>query len=213
MIIIGAKGFAKEVLQIVSKDISCKDNQIVFFDDVTADLPNKLYNKFNILTSEEDVKRYFTKFEDRYFVLGVGSPKVREILYHKFIALGGKSKTIISKNAEIGSFDVIIGDCCCIMSGTIITNSISIGKGCLINLNCTIGHDVIIKDFVEISPNTNISGRCKIGNNVVIGSSATILPDITIGDNAIIAAGAVVTKNVPSNSMVAGVPAVIKKYF
>jgi acetyltransferase-like isoleucine patch superfamily enzyme len=51
------------------------------------------------------------------------------------------------------------------------------------------------------------SGKVKIGNNVFIGFNATILSNVDIGDNCIIASGCVVTKNVPSNSVVAGVPA------
>ncbi len=46
-----------------------------------------------------------------------------------------------------------------------------------------------------------------IGDNVWIGASVTIVPGVTIGDNAIIAAGAVVTKNVEPNTVVGGVPA------
>lgn len=45
----------------------------------------------------------------------------------------------------------------------------------------------------------------------MIGSHVTVLPGVKIGDNAIIAAGAVVTKNVPANVMVGGVPARIMK--
>ena len=52
----------------------------------------------------------------------------------------------------------------------------------------------------------------KIGNRVSIGTSATILGGITIGDNAIIGAGSVVTKDVPKNAIVAGNPARIKRY-
>ena len=53
----------------------------------------------------------------------------------------------------------------------------------------------------------------KIGCRVWIGSHATILPGVTIGDNAVVAAGAVVTKDVEPNMVVAGVPAkVIKKF-
>ncbi|WP_235941340.1 DapH/DapD/GlmU-related protein [Paenibacillus puerhi] len=50
-----------------------------------------------------------------------------------------------------------------------------------------------------------------IGENVWIGSSATILPGVTIGDNSIVAAGAVVYRNVPEDSVVAGVPAKVVK--
>lgn len=51
-----------------------------------------------------------------------------------------------------------------------------------------------------------------IGNKVWIGAHSTILPGITIGDNAIVAAGAVITHDVPPNAVVAGVPAKIIKY-
>lgn len=46
-----------------------------------------------------------------------------------------------------------------------------------------------------------------VGRNVWIGSNSTILQGVTIGDNSIIAAGSVVTKDVPANAIVAGVPA------
>jgi acetyltransferase-like isoleucine patch superfamily enzyme len=50
-------------------------------------------------------------------------------------------------------------------------------------------------------------GRITIGNNVNIGWNALIMPGVTIGDNVIIGTGAVVTKDIPSNSVAAGVPA------
>jgi acetyltransferase-like isoleucine patch superfamily enzyme len=51
-----------------------------------------------------------------------------------------------------------------------------------------------------------------IGKNVWLGAGAIILPGVTVGENSIVAAGAVVTKDVPSNTIVGGVPArVIKK--
>src|SRR5690625_6212434 len=55
--------------------------------------------------------------------------------------------------------------------------------------------------------NTTFPAPVIIRKNVWIGSNATILPGVTIGDNAVVAAGAVVTKDVPENTVVAGVPA------
>ena len=58
----------------------------------------------------------------------------------------------------------------------------------------------------------NLPAPIHIGKNVWIGSHATILPGVTIGDDAIVAAGAVVAKDVPANTLVGGVPAkIIKK--
>jgi len=53
----------------------------------------------------------------------------------------------------------------------------------------------------------------KIGNNVWIGMNAVILKGVTIGDNSVVAAGAVVTKSIPPNTIVAGNPAVAVKKF
>lgn len=82
----------------------------------------------------------------------------------------------------------------------------------------TIGNDCAIADGVRIMDNswhaTHSSiggGKINIGNKVWIATNAMILPGVTIGDGAIIAAGAVVTKDVPARSMVAGVPAKVVK--
>jgi len=83
-----------------------------------------------------------------------------------------------------------------------------------------IGEWCQISSFVNISTvNHNINGkryynnvsyeRIKIGNNVWIGTNATILPGVEVGDNSIIAAGAVVTKSIPPNSIAVGIPAKI----
>ena len=82
---------------------------------------------------------------------------------------------------------------------------ISIGDGTLI------GHNVVLATLNHgISPDERhdlFPAPIHIGKNVWIGANATVLPGVTIGDNAVIAAGAVVTKDVPENSVPAGVPA------
>jgi acetyltransferase-like isoleucine patch superfamily enzyme len=80
-----------------------------------------------------------------------------------------------------------------------------------LNTNSTIGHDSTIGDFVEICPGAVISGNVSIGAYSFIGSNATILPKVKLGSNVIVAAGSVVTKDVPGNCMVTGIPAIIKK--
>lgn len=89
----------------------------------------------------------------------------------------------------------------------------------------TLGNNVFITDgvkfithdggtllFRDIIPDLEVTKPIKVGNNVYFGNNVIILPGITIGDNVVVGAGAIVTKNVPSNSVIAGVPAkVIKK--
>jgi acetyltransferase-like isoleucine patch superfamily enzyme len=108
--------------------------------------------------------------------------------------------------------------------------NISVGKNVFINSGCRfqdqagitigdgvlIGHNVVLATLNHgLSPSdrsTTYPAPIKIGNNVWIGANATILPGVTIGNNAIIAAGAVVTKDVPENAVVGGVPAKLIKY-
>ena len=112
--------------------------------------------------------------------------------------------------------------------------NIEVGEDFQCNFNCTIydAGEVKIGNNVMFGPNvtlctathpTKASERLNeageelsfpitIGDNVWIGGGAFINPGVTIGKGAVVASGAVVTKDVPENALVAGVPAVIKKY-
>ncbi len=208
MLIVGAKGFAKEVLQV------CHDNNglenLAFFDDINYDIGDKLYNEFPILKSLDQVKEYFENTTNN-FTIGIGGPQLRRMLFEKFTKIGGNYVSTVAKSAIIGTYDNIILPGTNIMQKAVLTNSLRIGKGVIINQLSSIGHDVTICDFVEVCPNVSISGNCVIGENTFIGTGAIILPKITIGKNVIVAAGAVITNNIPDNCLVAGIPAVIKK--
>lgn len=209
MIIIGAKGLAKEFLEILHQNRELKN--LCFYDDVNKDIGDTLYSSFRIIKNLNDAEEFIKNVDDR-FTIGIGNPKLRKLVSDKFLNLGGKLTSLTSENAELGSYGNTIEDGVNIASGVIITNDVHIKRGTLINLNSTIGHDTVVGEFCEICPSVSISGHCDIGDFVFIGTGATILPSVKIGKNSIIAAGSVVSKDVPENVMVAGVPAVIKKY-
>ena len=201
MIIVGASGHAKEVF-----DICQNVENLCFFDNVTGYEKPILFDK-KIIQSFEELIQIETKKE---FILGLGNVSHRYNLFQKFINLEFTPKTVIANNAQVSS-SANLGEGLNIMSFVFIGPDSKIGTGSLINAHACIHHDVELGDFVEVSPGAKILGNCTIGTFSTIGTNATILPKVKVGKNVIVAAGAVVTTNVPDNCMVAGVPAQIKK--
>lgn len=108
--------------------------------------------------------------------------------------------TDFGKNIRVGE-QVFINACCHFQDH----GGVTLGDG------CQIGHNVVFATLNhELAPKRRQITRpapIVLGRNVWVGSNATILQGVTIGDNAVIAAGAVVTRDVPANAIVGGVPA------
>ncbi len=103
-----------------------------------------------------------------------------------------------------------IGDKCSILSSTVFTDPylVKIGNNVHFSSSILIGHDGVIAMLNEAyNHKLDAVGKIEIKDNVFIGYHAIILPNVTIGPNSIVAAGAVVTKNVKEGEIVAGVPA------
>ncbi len=105
-----------------------------------------------------------------------------------------------------------MGDNCSIIPGTYIGDAKYISLGDNVRLaNCMLlAHDGVVNMLNEAyAVRLDAVGKIVVGNNVFIGQDAKVFRNITVGDYCVVAAGAVVTKDVPSNSVVAGVPAKI----
>ncbi len=141
----------------------------------------------------------------------------------KFRDLKDTSGILIGKGSRIVN-GTVFGD------GTRINGKITIkGRGdCTFGKYCALGDDIriitsnhkvddIILQYallkrIGLEARVDERNNVTVGHNVWIGDRAIILPGVTIGNNAIIAAGAVVTKNVPDYAIMAGVPAKFIKF-
>ena len=112
--------------------------------------------------------------------------------------------TDFGRNIRVGKGVFINSGCCFQDQG-----------GIFIGDDCLIGHQVVFAtlnhDLAPARRKNMFPAPIHIGKNVWIGAHATILAGVTVGDNAVIAAGAVVSKDVPANTVVAGVPAKVIK--
>lgn len=112
--------------------------------------------------------------------------------------------TDFGKNIKIGK-DVFVNSGCCFQD----QGGVTLGDGCLVGHNvvfATLDHDKCPSRRGDMT-----AAPIVVGKDVWIGAHATILKGVTIGDGAIVAAGAVVTRDVPQNTIAAGVPARVVK--
>lgn len=119
----------------------------------------------------------------------------------------GRYTTLAAKGAEINLSDgVNIGSYCRIAS----QSKVQIGASTLVAAYCYIGpgnHKPADEEKPLIAQEMEIKGGVKVGEHVWIGTRTTVLDGVTIGDRAIVGAHSLVTKDVPPDTTVAGVPA------
>lgn len=139
---------------------------------------------------------------------GYHSPaRVRELLSALTATRIDESVTLFPPfSADFGK-NIVVGRRVFINSGCRFQDQggITIGDDCLIGHNtvlATLNHDLDPARRADLHPSPII-----IGNNVWIGANVTVLPGVTIGDNAVIAAASVVTKDIPANVVALGSPA------
>ena len=113
-------------------------------------------------------------------------------------------RAYVSPMASLGA-GVFVGANSAVAPGTRLDDHVFVNRG------VTVGHDNHIASFTRIQPGANVGGLSRIGTGVTIGIGATLVERLRIGDGAVIAAGAVVLHDVEAQTMVAGVPATMRK--
>ena len=206
--VFGAGGFGREVAWLAAQSWG-SGFDIEFVVD-QAELPYPEVNGHKVILFQD-----IRGDERSRYVIALGNPAARRRIASLFSSNSLRSTSIVHPRAEMSDW-VKIGLGSIICAGTIVTTNVTIGNHVHVNIDCTIGHDAIIGEFSTISPGVHISGNVHIGKGVFIGTGANIINGshdnpLVIGDDAVVAAGACVTKHVLPGTMVAGVPAVKKR--
>ena len=152
---------------------------------------------------------------------------MKEYFAHESVYIDEGSR--IGANTKIWHFshvmsEAVIGKDCSIGQNVLVSNNVIIGNGVKIQNNVSLYEGVILEDFVFCGPSmvftnvltprsefprntSNDYSKTLVKHGASIGANATIVCGVTLGECAFVAAGAVVTKDVPDYSIVAGVPA------
>lgn len=202
LIIVGASGFGREVVQWVEDINAVKEEWAIqgFLDDN----PNALDGKQSDYDIIGSIKEWQPK-PDEYFACAIAIPHVKELVVKSLLEKGAQFATLIhptalvNKYAKIGK-GVVITPRSNVTADTIIGDYVSI-------LGSGVGHDASVGDFSTLSGRCSINGHVQVGRFVYIACGVSIAPSKKIGDGAYVGIGSVVISNVKAGAKVFGNPA------
>jgi len=138
-------------------------------------------------------------------VIAIGSSPARRRIAERLTSLKIEFPVLIHPSAQIGP-RVAIGPGTMVCAGAIITADVKIGSHAILNTGAIVSHDANIHDFATIAAGSMVAGGVEIHEGAEIGIGASILPGMSVGHWSVVGAGACVTKPVPPNATVVGVP-------
>jgi len=201
IIVIGAGGHAKVV---VSTLLAAGLNVSSLYDDDPEKLDKKILGiKVAGALSELD------GVTGRPAIFGIGDNLTRKQLTNRFRNLDWVS--VIHPDAYMHP-SVSIGKGTVVFAGAVIQPDAVIGEHCIINSGATVDHDCVLGNYVHIAPGVNLAGNVKIGEGVFFGIGGAAIIGINIGEWTVVGAGSIIIKNLPANTVAAGVPARVLKY-
>ena len=202
LIIIGASGHAKVIIDIVEKQ---SKYELLGLIENNPNLEKKLLG-FGILGDESILSE--TIYNDVHLFIAIGDNWIRHLVKERISALHPNIKfgTLIHPSAQIAK-GVKIGEGVCIMAGAIVNSDSTIDNFSIINTKASMDHDGHLGAFASLAPNATTGGNVTIGNFTSVGISATLKHGIQIGSHGVIGGGALVLKNFEDNQVVYGVPA------
>lgn len=203
VIIVGAGGHAAELvdymihINTISTVEMEKEWEIVgLIDDSEANYEAYAYD-FPFLGK---IKDHIVQQEVGY-VMGIANMKYRRVIIQQLQQEGARFVTLIHPTALV-SPSATIGAGCVISHNVSIGPKAVLGDFNLINSRCTIGHDTAIGSYNFLAPQVVTGGFAAVGEENFFGTNAVILPAIALGNRNTVAAGMIVDKNVLNDATV-----------
>lgn len=140
------------------------------------------------------------------FIIAVGDNRARAELFATYLAAGMRPAIVVHPSAVIAK-GVEIGGGTFVAAGVVVNVDARIGHNAILNTSCTIDHDCLVGDHAHVGPTSGLCGGVQVGEGALIGVGCSIIPLCSVGEWSVVGAGSAVVRDVPANSLYAGVPA------
>ncbi|WP_457587926.1 acetyltransferase [Ensifer canadensis] len=200
IVVVGAGGHAKVVIDSIRLAgrfhvLGCLTN------DVHATAPSGLPN----LGTDDKIPELIAQGVN-HFVCALGNNQLRIKIADLIKNYGGTLPVIVHPSAVVAE-SAILSDGTVVMAGAVVNSDARIGFASIVNTLAAIDHDCVVGPGVHIAPRVALAGWVQVGARSFLGIGTSVIPNIRIGADCIVAAGAVVVRDVSDKERVAGVPA------
>jgi len=206
VVIVGAGGHGRVVLDIFRSN---HQFEVVGFLDTNSALHRQHVDGIEVIGDLGLVER-FGELGIGGALIAIGDNRIRQ-MYASALEKSGVNlvcaihpSSSIAENARVGK-NVVIAAGASICAHTIIEDSVIVNTGSIVD------HESLIGSGVHVCPGVRMAGHVVVKPLSFIGIGATVVQNVIIGESAVVGAGAVVLKDVPSYTTVVGVPAQVIK--
>ena len=201
IVIVGAGGFGREVLQWARESWP---DQASLIGGFLSDDPRRLdgfSTGLGILSTVAD----YQPAAGEYLLLGIGVPYSRRRVAERLQACEANFLTLVHPRAVVAS-TAEIGDGSIICPSAVVSDSARLGRCVLVNYHASLGHDASAGDFAVLSPYATLGGAARVDDEVFLGLHASVGPGIRVGSRSKVSANSCVLSATPPESLVYGVP-------
>jgi len=140
--------------------------------------------------------------------VGIAGPALRKNVVSKLKPYRCKFSSFIHPSCVVAS-TARIGIGCILMPYTMVSENAILGDFSIVNCHSAVGHDACIGSYVTLSSYVDVTGHCVVEDQVFMGSGSRILPGKSLGQGAVIGAGAVAMRSVPSGRTLYSPPSML----
>lgn len=184
LLIIGAGGHGRVVAE--AAELQGTWENIMFLDDredVDMVLGHRIIGKLN------EYEKFINICKDAIVCLGDNEKRLD--LIDRILKVGFRVPVVIHPEATVSKYSNI-GDGSVILAGTVVNTGVSIGKGCIININSCVDHDCVVYDGVHVCSGAVVRSMVKIGRLSTIGAGSCVKSGAALKEGSVLQEGIVI---------------------